>query len=291
MTVRKKLRQLIEDKTLLVVPGAYDALSAKIIEQTGFGAVYMTGYGQAASYLGQPDVGLLTMTEMANRAACISAAVGIPTICDADTGFGNVLNVIRTVREYEKAGAAAIQLEDQTMPKRCGHMSGKTVVPMEEMVGKIKAAVRARTDPEFMIMARTDARMIYGIEEAVKRGKAYAEAGADIIFVESPTTIEEMKHITSSIKAPTLANMVEGGSTPLLSADELEKIGYSLAIFPISTACVAAQAVKDCLLTLKAKGTTKSMFEKDVIGWSQFNDIVGLPTVKAVESGDLSKLF
>lgn len=291
MKVRVRLRQLLDDKELLIAPGAYDGLSAKLIEQVGFNAVYMTGYGQSASYLGQPDVGLLTMTEMVNRVGCLSSAVNIPVICDADTGFGNTLNVIRTVREYEKAGAAAIQLEDQTMPKRCGHMAGKQVIPMDEMVTKIKAAVRAREDENLVIIARTDARTLLGIEEAIKRSNAYVDAGADVIFVEAPESVEEMRSITSKIKVPTLANMVEGGNTPLMTADELEDIGYSLAIYPISTVLVAAQSVKELLMSLKKHSTTKSFFENMEIKWSEFNDLIGLPVVKAIESGDLKKLY
>ncbi|MEL7566675.1 MAG: isocitrate lyase/PEP mutase family protein, partial [Dehalobacterium sp.] len=173
MNVKKRLRQLLNDKKILVAPGAHDALTAKIIEQVGFNAVYLTGYGQAASHLGQPDVGLLTMTEMLSRVSNMVSAVEVPVICDGDTGFGNVVNVMRTVREYEKAGAAAIQLEDQVNPKKCGHMTGRQVISKEEMVEKIKAAVAARKDPDFVIIARTDARTVLGIDEAISRGKAY----------------------------------------------------------------------------------------------------------------------
>ncbi len=192
MNQAAKMRELLNTKKMVVAPGAHDAMTAKIIGRLEFDAVYMTGYGQSASHLGQPDVGLMTMSEMVARAANIVEAAGVPVIADADTGFGNAVNVMRTVREYEKAGVAVIQLEDQVMPKKCGHMIGREIIPMDEMVGKIKAAVDTRVNPDFMIMARTDARTIMGIEEAIKRGQAYKEAGADIVFIESPESIEEM---------------------------------------------------------------------------------------------------
>ena len=185
MINRAKFRELVESREILVMPGAYDALSAKLIEASGFDVVYMTGYGQSASKLGAPDVGLMTMSEMAERAKDMCAAVSVPVICDGDTGFGNVVNLVRTVREYERAGAAAIQLEDQTMPKKCGHMLGRQVVDAEEMVNKIRAAVAARQDPDFLIIARTDVRTNHGVEEAIRRARLYEQAGADIIFVES----------------------------------------------------------------------------------------------------------
>ncbi len=204
-------------------------LTAKIIGRLGFDAVYMTGYGQAASHLGQPDVGLMTMSEMVMRAANMVEACGVPVIADADTGFGNAVNVIRTVREYEKAGVAVIQLEDQVMPKKCGHMLGRQVISKEEMVGKIKAAADTRVNPDFMIMARTDARTVCGIEEALERAHAYREAGADIIFVESPENEEEMRRINRELPGVlTLANMVEGGRTPQFKNAELAEFGFNL---------------------------------------------------------------
>jgi carboxyvinyl-carboxyphosphonate phosphorylmutase len=273
----------------LVAPGAHDALAARIIQQVGFDAVYLTGYGQAASTLGQPDVGLLTMTEMVTRVNNIASAVEVPVICDADTGFGNVLNVVRTVREYERAGAAAIQIEDQVSPKKCGHMTGRQVVPKEEMVDKIKAAVAARTDPDLMIIARTDARTLLGIEEAIERGKAYEQAGADIIFVESPESVEEMKLITSSCKAPVLANMVEGGRTPLLDALELERIGYAIAIFPTASTYAIAGAVQSLMLELKKTGTTRHLMDR-MISFEEFNNLLGLTKIREIESGNYGQL-
>ena len=282
MNSRKNLRKLLEDNKILAAPGAHDALSAKIIEYVGFEAVYMTGYGQSASHLGQPDVGLLTMTEMLSRVNNISSAVNIPVICDGDTGFGNVINVIRTVKEYEKAGAAAIQLEDQVAPKKCGHMKGRQVVPAREMAAKIKAAVEARTDNDFLIIARTDARTIHGIDEAIGRGKLYEKAGADVLFIESPESVEEMKVIASSFNVPVLANMVEGGRTPLLSNDELEEIGYNLVIYPTASTYITAAAVLDLMRELKTKGTTKHLMEK-MVSFEDFNSLIGLDTIKKIE--------
>jgi len=277
-----QLRQLLQRKEILVAPGAHDALSAKIVAKAGFEAVYFTGYGQAASHLGGPDVGLMTMTEMVMRARNFAAAVDVPVIADGDTGFGNVINVIRTVKEYEAAGVAAIQLEDQVAPKKCGHMIGRQVVAIEEMVGKIKAAVSARLDPDFVIIARTDARTNLGIEEALRRGKAFAEAGADVLFIESPESLDEMRLITSSFKIPVLANMVEGGRTPLMTAKELQDLGYDLVIFPTSSTYITAQAVTRVMQELKASGTTAALLDQ-MIPFQQFNELVGLPSVREIE--------
>lgn len=277
------LRQLLAGKGIVVAPGAHDALTAKIIEKTGFPAVYMTGYGQAASHLGKPDVGLLTMSEMVARAANIVEAVNIPVIADADTGFGNAVNVMRTVREYEKAGVAAIQLEDQVAPKKCGHMTGRQVVPQAEMVGKIKAAVDARRDEELLIIARTDARTVHGIEEALARGKAYEEAGADILFIESPESLEEMKKITSIFKVPVLANMVEGGRTPLLPVSELAALGYNLVIFPTASTYTMARAMTSLMESLRKTGTTAGMMEQ-MVTFTEFNELIGLPAIRELES-------
>lgn len=278
-----QLRKLFESDGIIVAPGAHDALTAKIIEKTGFPAVYMTGYGQAASHLARPDVGLLTMSEMVARAAAIVEAVEIPVIADADTGFGNAINVMRTVREYEKAGVACIQLEDQLMPKKCGHMLGRQVVSKEEMVGKIKAAVDARRDQDFMIMARTDARTVLGIEEALERGLAYQEAGADIIFIESPESEEEMKMINETISVYTLANMVEGGRTPLLLNEQLEKLGFNLVIYPTASTYVTTKAMMVLMERLAEEGTTANMIS-DMVSFSEFNDLIGLTKIRELEA-------
>lgn len=277
------LRQMMTGKQIVVAPGAHDALTAKIIEQVGFSAVYMTGYGQAASHLGKPDVGLLTLTEMVARASNIVEAVNVPVIADADTGFGNAVNVMRTLREYEKAGVAAIQLEDQVAPKKCGHMTGRQVVSKEEMVGKIKAAVDVRTDPDLMIIARTDARTVHGIGEALERAKAYEEAGADILFIESPETVEEMKQITTSFKVPVLANMVEGGRTPFLPVQDLQGLGYDLVIFPTASTYLVTKALTRLMTVLKDTGTTASLIP-EMITFEEFNDLIGLTKIREIES-------
>lgn len=277
------LRQMMTGKQIVVAPGAHDALTAKIIEQVGFSAVYMTGYGQAASHLGKPDVGLLTLTEMVARASNIVEAVNVPVIADADTGFGNAVNVMRTLREYEKAGVAAIQLEDQVAPKKCGHMTGRQVVSKEEMVGKIKAAVDVRTDPDLMIIARTDARTVHGIGEALERAKAYEEAGADILFIESPESVEEMKQITTSFKVPVLANMVEGGRTPFLPVQDLQGLGYDLVIFPTASTYLVTKALTRLMTVLKDTGTTVSLIP-EMITFEEFNDLIGLTKIREIES-------
>lgn len=277
------LRQLLAGESIVVAPGAHDALTAKIIEKTGFPAVYMTGYGQAASHLGKPDVGLLTMSEMVARAANIVEAVNIPVIADGDTGFGNAINVMRTVREYEKAGVAAIQLEDQVAPKKCGHMTGRQVVPQAEMVGKIKAAVDARRDQDLVIIARTDARTVHGIDEALERAKAYEQAGADLLFIESPESIDEMKKITSLFSVPVLANMVEGGRTPLLTVQELAALGYDIAIFPTASTYTLTKAITVLMENLKQTGTTAGMLDQ-MVTFSEFNELIGLPQIREYEN-------
>jgi len=257
-------------------------LTAKIIGKLGFDAVYMTGYGQSASHLGKPDVGLMTMSEMVMRAANVVEAADVPVIADADTGFGNAVNVMRTVREYEKAGVAVIQLEDQVLPKKCGHMTGRQIVPMEEMIGKIKAAVDTRVNPDVMIMARTDARTTQGIEAAIERGLAYKEAGADIIFIESPETKEEMLLLNEKIPGLTLANMVEGGRTPLLLNDELEALGYNLTIYPTASTYVVTKAMVDLWEGLRRDGTTAKMIDR-MIPFPRFNELIGLNEIREIE--------
>ncbi len=275
MNNRKMLKELLEKKEILVAPGAHDVLTAKVIEQVGFKAVYMTGYGQAASSLGKPDVGLLTMTEMLDRASKFVSAVDVPIIADADTGFGNALGVMRTVEMYEKAGVSAIQLEDQVAPKRCGHMTGREVVSMDEMIGKIEAAIEARQDKDFLIIARSDARTTHGFEESLKRVKAYEKAGADIIFLESLESKEEMEILNKEISSPTLANMVEGGRTPLCTNGELERIGYSIAIWPTASTYMTAYMMKELMKELKHKGTTKGKMNQ-MISFKDFNNLIGL---------------
>jgi len=281
----KKLRQLISQPGLIVAPGAYDAWSARLIEKAGFPVVYMTGYGVSASAIGQPDIGLLTMTEMVNVARNMVNAINIPLIADGDTGYGGILNVIRTVREYEQAGIAAIQMEDQVYPKRCGHMEGKQLVPVEEMITKLRAAVHARKSPDFIIIARTDARAVTGLQDAIARANAYAEVGADVIFLEAPESVEEMKVIAASIDRPLLANMVESGKTPFLDSNALLEIGYKIIIYPVSSLYTVTKAVARTLQKLKNEGTTRNCMD-DMVEFKEFNEMIGVQ-----EQRDLEKTF
>jgi methylisocitrate lyase len=250
------------------MPGAHDVLSARIIEKVGFKAMAVGGYSATASLLGKPDISFLTLTEMADHIARLTEAVNIPVLVDGDTGHGGVLNVARTVKELERAGAAGLFIEDQVFPKRCGHMEGKQVVGREDMVAKIKAALDARTDPDLVIMARTDALAVLGLDEAIERGNLYRRVGADIIFVEAPRSIEEMRRVNQEIDAPTLANNVEGGKSPFLPTKDLEALGYNVVIFPVSATYAMAKAVTTLMEELKRTGTTAGFKERM---W-QFND-------------------
>ncbi|MGM0409999.1 MAG: isocitrate lyase/PEP mutase family protein [Bacillota bacterium] len=283
MEQRKNLKKYIETGEILVAPGAHDVLTAKIIEKVGFNAVYMTGYGQSASHLGKPDVGLLTMSEMVDRASNYVEAVDLPIIADADTGFGNVINIQRTIKCYEKAGVSAIQLEDQVMPKKCGHMTGRQLVPKEEMVAKVRSAIDARNDENMLIIARTDARTTMGIEKAIERGQAYAEAGADIIFIESPENKGEMELINKEIDALTLANMVEGGRTPLLPKDELEELNYDLVIYPTASVYTATKAMLELMKSIKNNNTTEN-YMSEMVTFNKFNEVMGLSQIKDLEN-------
>lgn len=283
-------KNLVLDDEILVLPGAYDALSAKIVEQVGFKAVTLGGYPASASLLAKPDVSLLTLTEMVNQARYIAESVDIPLFVDGDTGHGNVTNVERTVRLFENAGVAGLFIEDQVFPKRCGHMEGKQVIATEEMVTKIKAAVDARVDDDLMLMARTDSLAVYGIDEAIERGNRFAEAGADIIFIEAPPSVEDMRRICREVKAPMTANMVEGGKTPILTAEELQDIGYRIATFPLSTLYAAAWGVRAAMRELYTKGTTSGTMGR-MVTFSEFNALVGLDKVREKESYYYKDLF
>src|SRR6266704_2877115 len=284
MRVTTRLRELLADPGLIVAPGAYDALSARLIAQAGFSIVYMTGFGTAASVLGQPDVGLLTMSEMVSCAAALAAVVGDrPLIADADTGYGNPINVRRTVREYERAGVAAIHIEDQVWPKKCGHMEGKQVIPVDEMVQMIRAAVDARQDPDFVIIARTDANAVNGLEDALLRGQAYREAGADVIFIEAPRSIEELRAIKQTFPdVPLLYNWAESGKTPLLSLDEIHALGFRLVLFPVSMLFAATHAMLGLLQLLK-QGETSAPYADRMVTFSQFTHHIGLPEIQELE--------
>ncbi len=284
----KRLRELLNKPGIISTPGAYDVWSARLVEKAGFPAVYMTGYGAAVSVIGQPDIGLITMTEMAIHAKNIASAVDIPLIADADNGYGGILNVIRTVQEYERGGVAAIQLEDQVFPKRCGHMEGKELIPMEEMVAKVRAAVHARKSEDLVIIARTDARAVNGFDDAVKRSLAYADAGADVIFFEAPQSVEEMREVAKTISTPLLANMVEKGKTPLLSKEELEELGYKIAIYPASLLYAATKSVIKLLQSLKDDGSTENCLE-EMVAFSEFYEMVGVPEARELEKSFFAK--
>jgi len=256
---RAQLKKKIRRGHLTVAPGVFEMISAKIADEMNFDALYMTGYGTVASYLGLPDAGLASYSDMVNRVKQFAQITKTPMICDGDTGYGGLLNVMHTVRGYESAGACAIQLEDQEFPKKCGHMLGRRVIPVEDMVDKIKVAVETRSDPNFMIIARTDARTTLGLDEALRRMEQYAKAGADLLFIESPESEEEMRKIGEAFDLPLVANMVEGGRTPILSAKDLCDIGYGLAIFPATAFLAAAQAFESVYETLRDHGSTDQL--------------------------------
>jgi 2,3-dimethylmalate lyase len=276
-----KLRQLVDAEKILVAPGTYDPLMARLIAHAGFEAVEMNGAGVTYTTLAMPDLGLVTMTEMVERAYRVADACELPVICDADTGYGNALNVIRTVREFERAGVAAIRLEDQEIPKRCGHFTGKTLVSVEEMVGKLKAAIDTRIDPDFLIIARTDARSVDGLEAALDRVAAYADAGADMVFVEALQSVEEFAAIPRAVDVPVLANMIEGGRSPLLSADDLQNLGFSVALFANGLARFLTRQAQDFLEILKREGTTESLLGR-MNGLDRQNEILGLAEYEAL---------
>lgn len=279
---RARLRAAIDAGTV-IAPGVYDALSALLVEKTGFDACYLTGFGATASLLGRPDIGLTTQTEMVGAVRRIADAIDVPLIADADTGYGNTLNVVRTVREYERAGAAAIQLEDQVFPKRCGHMSGKEVVALPEAVAKIRAAVAARTDPDFQIIARTDVGAIEGTTVAIERAKAFADAGADILFVEAPRQLADIEQIARELAGHRLLfNWVEGGKTEGVSVDVLRDLGFGLIIFPISTLLAATAAIQPLLTTLKDTGSTDGYRDR-MDTFADVVELVGLEEVRRIE--------
>jgi len=284
------LKKLILDDEILVMPGAHDALSAKIIEQVGFKAVTMGGYAASAASLAKPDVSLMTLTEYVHIVRNVVEAVDLPLFVDGDTGHGNVTNVQRTVRLFESAGVAGLFIEDQVFPKRCGHMEGKQIISTEEMVAKIKAAVDARVDNDLVIMARTDAVAVSGLDEAIDRSNRYAEAGADLIFVEAPTSKEDMRRCNREIKAPTNAIQIEGGKTPLLTVKELEDLGFNVVVYPNITVYATAWALRELWKGLKNNGTTKHWLDK-IISFDEFNTLVGLDKIREKESYYYKDLF
>jgi len=277
------LDQRLQQGEFICAPGVFDLISAKIADQMNFPALYMTGYGTVASSLGLPDAGIATYSQMVERVGRISSMVNTPLIADGDTGYGGLLNVDQTVKGYQTAGAAAIQLEDQQIPKKCGHTPNRQVIPCDEMVTKIKVALAARTSPEFLIIARTDARTNYGLDEAISRGQAFAEAGADIVFIEAPESVDEMKKIADSIDKPLMANMVDGGETPLLSVNELSDLGYQIAIFPCTAFLAMGAAVQEVYKTILKKGTTRDI-SLPLYNFNDFSKLMGFDRVWEFES-------
>jgi len=276
MTRNQRLRALIQRPEILVAPGVYDAFLARCVARAGFEAVYMTGAGVSHSRLGVPDLGLLSFSEMVEQAGRIADAVDLPVIADADTGYGNAMNVARTIRAYERAGVSACHIEDQQTPKRCGHFDEKRLVPLVEMIGKLHAALDARIDADFVIIARTDARTVAGLDAALERAHALAEAGADMIFVESPLTEAELETIGQRVTCPLLANMVEGGKTPILPASELEALGFSVVIHPGALGRLIGKQVEAFLHRLREEGTTLSQLDR-MLTFTEQNEIVDLP--------------
>ena len=282
MNSRQTLRQLLKRDRLLVAPGCFDGLSARLVEEAGFAAAYLSG-GAVARSMGIPDIGLVTLSETIDRAAQVVAAVKIPVIADADTGYGNAVNLVRSVREFERTGVAAIHIEDQITPKRCGHLDGKEVIPLAEMEKKLRAALATRTDADFCIIARTDARGVHGFDDAISRGRAFARLGVDAIFVEAPQSEEELAQIPRLIPGvPILVNVFKGGKTPMLPMARLEKMGYRIAIYPSETQRAAIHAMRRALDTLKREGTTESI-DDALTTFKERDRVVGLDDWQKIE--------
>ena len=275
MEKAKLVRRYLSERGQLVMPGIFDALSAKIAARAGFEVIFITGYSLSATLLGEPDFGLLTQTEVVTAAQRICSVVDTPVIVDADTGYGNAINVIRTVHDLIRAGAAGMFLEDQIWPKRCGHMKGKQVIPLDEQLKKLRAAIEARNDHDFYIVARTDARQALGLAEAITRGIAFKETGADAVFVEAPESKEEMKEIASHVPGPLVANMLERGVTPLMDPQELKDLGFDLIVWPLAPLYSIAKSLTDIYSTLRREGSTTKMLDR-LMPFDEFNEIVGL---------------
>jgi len=283
MSVTSDFRDLVERQEILPAMGGYDALSATLIEQAGGEVVYMSGSSVSTSVHGYPDVGLTTMTEMVNRARQMANAVDVPVFCDADTGYGNPINVRRTIEEFESAGVAGVHIEDQTFPKKCGHFEDKDVVPTEEMVQKIEAATDVRKDDDFLVIARTDARAVEGFDSAVDRGRAYLDAGADVLFVEAPKDRAELERVGDAFHdVPLLANMTEGGKTPLFTAEEFEEMGYDIVLYPATGFKTAAKALQDLYEEIHETGTQKGMMDR-LVSWECRNEITRLDDIVELE--------
>jgi len=274
----RMFRRMLEDsERVILMPGVYDALTARLAELAGFDAVFHTGFGTAAVRLAMPDIGLVSFGEMVEQVRLIANAVNIPVLADADTGYGNAINVYRTVKEYIRAGAAGLIIEDQVWPKRCGHLPGKQVVPLSEMVERIKGALRARNeeDPDFVIGARTDALAVYGIDEAIKRARKFAELDVDFVFVEAPTDRGQIERIAREVKAPLLLNLVEGGKTPLITLEEAKQLGFKIILYPVSALLATTKAVLEVFRHLRERGTTADILDR-LMSFKEFESVVGL---------------
>ena len=282
MPVSTRIHALLEKERTLLFPGVSDALGAKLVDQAGFPLTFISGYSVAATQLGMPDFGYLTQTEMVAVAKRVCGSVRIPVIIDADTGYGNALNVIRTVNELIDAGAAGMFLEDQVWPKRCGHMKGKRVIPAEEQAQKIRAAVDARRGRDFFIVARTDARQVNGLEDAIHRCRRYKDAGADALFVEAPRSAEELSTIARELPSPLVVNMLEGGVTPLLAKKELEKLGFQLIVCPLTALYASAKAMQEMFSLLQTAGTSRAVLDR-MISFQQFHEIIGMTAYYALD--------
>jgi 2-methylisocitrate lyase-like PEP mutase family enzyme len=282
MKSRQTFKQLLQRDRLLVAPGCFDGLSARLIQEAGFEAAYLSG-GAVARSMGIPDIGLVTLSEVIDRAAQVASVVNIPIIADADTGYGNAVNLVRAVREFERSGVAAIHIEDQITPKRCGHLDGKEVIPLEEMGKKLEAALASRTDPDFCIIARTDARGVHGFDDAIRRGRAFAKLGVDAIFVEAPQSEAELAEIPRAIVGvPLLVNVFKGGKTPMLAVDRLQQMGYRIAIYPSETQRAGIHAMRQALGLLKRDGTTEAM-DNALTTFKERDKIVGLDEWQRLE--------
>lgn len=275
MAKAQLIRQSLAQHGQLIMPGVYDALSAKIAARAGFEVIFITGYSLSATILGEPDFGLLTQTEVVSAAQRICSVVDTPVIVDADTGYGNAINVMRTVQDLIRAGAGGMFLEDQVWPKRCGHMQGKQVIPLDEQLKKLNAAIEARGKDDFFIVARTDSRQALGLEEAIRRGIAFKQAGADAVFIEAPESKEEMKEISRNVTGPLVANMLERGVTPLMGPKELKELGFQLVVWPLAPLYSAAKSLTDVYTTLRRDGSTIGILDR-LMHFDDFNSIVGL---------------
>lgn len=282
MNPRQILKRLLKRDQLLVAPGCFDGLSARLVQEAGFEAAYLSG-GAVARSMGIPDIGLVTMSESIERAAQVVSAIKVPVIADADTGYGNAVNLVRSVREFERIGVAAIHIEDQITPKRCGHLDGKEVITLGEMEMKLKAALDARTDPDFCIIARTDARAVHGLDDAIARAQAFAKLGVDAIFVEAPQSESELAEIPKRLPdLPLLVNVFKGGKTPMLPTARLQQMGYRIAIYPSETQRAAIHAMRNTLSTLKSEGTTESI-DASLTTFKERDKVVGLDDWQMIE--------